>query len=126
VTITDNAMNSPQSAPLSGVGTYVELTPTSLTFPPTKVGHTTPAKTVTLTNVSTSAVSISGINIVGAGMSDFSITTNTCGSSVAGGGTCTISVTFTPQQTGSLTATLDVNDNGGGSPQTVSLAGTGE
>jgi hypothetical protein len=52
--------------------------------------------------------------------------TNTCGSTLAAGKNCTISVTFTPTQVGALTGTLSVNDNGTNSPQTVSLSGTGK
>jgi hypothetical protein len=51
--------------------------------------------------------------------------TNTCGSTLAAGKNCTISVTFTPTQVGALTGTLSVNDNGTNSPQTVSLSGAG-
>jgi hypothetical protein len=45
---------------------------------------------------------------------------------VAPGGSCTISVTFTPKRRGSNAATLDVRDDGGASPQTVALTGTGK
>jgi two-component sensor histidine kinase len=41
------------------------------------------------------------------------------------GGSCTIQVTFTPKAKGKRSATLEVNDNGGGSPQKVGLIGTG-
>jgi uncharacterized NAD-dependent epimerase/dehydratase family protein len=52
--------------------------------------------------------------------------TNTCGSSVAAKGKCTISVTFTPRATGTRTSTLKLNDGANNSPQTVSLTGTGK
>jgi hypothetical protein len=39
---------------------------------------------------------------------------------------CTISVMFTPTQTGTRTGTLRVNDSAVGSPQTSSLTGTGK
>jgi hypothetical protein len=42
-----------------------------------------------------------------------------------GGASCTISIRFKPTATGLRSATLDVNDDGGGSPQTVALYGTG-
>ena len=51
--------------------------------------------------------------------------TNTCGSSVAVGSHCTISVVFKPTFTGSLTATLNVNAGSGAGTQTVALSGTG-
>ena len=51
--------------------------------------------------------------------------TNTCGLKVPAGGSCTFSITFTPTSEGPKSATGYVEDNGGGSPQTVSLSGTG-
>ena len=56
VTIADNASNSPQTIPLTGSGvsssglTTVSVSPTSLTFGRVKVGHTSSAQTVTVTN----------------------------------------------------------------------------
>jgi hypothetical protein len=69
-------------------------------------------------------VSISGISIPGTDPGDFA-ETNNCGKSVAAGGSCFIKVTFEPLAKGERTADVSVNDNGGGSPQKVSLAGTG-
>src|SRR5580704_14837433 len=50
VTITDNSPNSPQKVRLTGVGTAVSLSPSSLNFGDQKVGTTTQPQTVTLTN----------------------------------------------------------------------------
>jgi hypothetical protein len=44
---------------------------------------------------------------------------------VAAGKNCNIIVTFKPVSAGSLTATLSIADNVTGSPQTVTLTGTG-
>ena len=43
---------------------------------------------------------------------------------MAAGGTCTINVSFTPVIAGSLSATLNITDTAGNSPQTVTLSGT--
>src|SRR5205823_14162609 len=53
------------------------------------------------------------------------ISTNTCGSSIAVGGSCTISVAFKPGAVGLRTASLTVADNAAGSPHVINLAGTG-
>jgi fibronectin type 3 domain-containing protein len=45
---------------------------------------------------------------------------------VAAGGNCTIEVTFTPAAANSYSATLSITDNASGSPQAVSLSGTGD
>jgi hypothetical protein len=126
VTITDNAHNSPQTVPLTGVGTAVTLLPSSLDFGDQKVGTTSPPQPVTLTNYGTAVVSIGGIHIMGTNQSEFA-QTNNCGTSVPAGGNCTISVTFKPKRPikSAKTATLEVFDNGGASPQTVALSGWG-
>lgn len=90
-----------------------------------KVGQTTTLP-VTLSNVGTMAMSITtpGIVITGTASADYS-QTNTCGTSVPAGQSCTITVTFKPSKTGARSATLNINDNGGPSPQTVPLSGKG-
>lgn len=125
LSITDNATTSPQSVSLSGVGTYVELVPASLTFASQTVGTTSAAQTVTLTNTLPSATLTftSPTVITGANAGDFA-QTNTCGSSVAPAASCTISVTFKPTAAGTRTAAISITDGGGGSPQTVTLMGT--
>jgi hypothetical protein len=65
------------------------------------------------------------MTITGTNPRDF-VQTNTCGTSVAGGGTCTISVTFTPAATGTRTATLKIGDGDFTGPQQVPLTGTGQ
>ena len=124
VTITDNAPTSPQKVPLTGVGTAVTLLPSSLEFGNQQVGTTSPPQVATLTNYGTQALSISSIHIAGKQAGNFA-QTNNCGTTVPAGGNCTISVTFSPKSKGEKTATLEVNDNGGGSPQTVGLSGRG-
>jgi len=128
VTVTDNASNSPQSASLTGTGTaaaapIATLTPAKLAFNST-TGTASAAQTATLQNSGNAALSISAITLTGANPADFS-QTNTCGSSLAAGATCTISVVFTPASAASFAATLSVADNSAGSPQTSALSGTG-
>ncbi len=128
VTVTDSATGSPQTAGLTGTGTSgspaVTLSPTSLTFP-TQVVHTSsPSQAVTLTNSGGGTLNLTSFTITGANTGDFS-QTNTCGTSVAPGASCTISVTFYPLAKNGRTASLSIADNATGSPQTVALAGTG-
>ena len=98
------------------------LTPGTLTLTGV-AGTTSAAQMATLTNTGNTALSITGITLTGANLSDFA-ETNTCGSSLAPQQTCTISVTFVPVGAGSLTATLSVADNATGGPQTATLNGT--
>ena len=125
VTVTDNAPDSPESTTLTGVGEggsspAVTLNPTSLTFATQLVGTTSPAQNVMLTNTGTATLTITSITTTG----DFA-QTNNCGTTVAAGAGCTISVTFTPPTINTRTGTVSVVDNAPASPQTVTLTGTG-
>ncbi len=132
VTITDNASGSPQSVALSGSGTtasapVVSLSPTSLSFGNHQINTTSSARTVTLTNSGNAALAIHSIALSGPNSGDFH-QQNTCPSSsstLAVGASCTISVTFTPTAEGNRSASLAITDNASGSPQSVTLSGTG-
>lgn len=110
-----------------GAATDISLSVTRLSFGSHKVGTTTRAGSVTATNVGSVVVTFTGkgIALAGADPSDFIISANACGPSLAGGASCTVSVEFKPTAQGTRTATLDFNDDGGASPQTVALSGTG-
>jgi hypothetical protein len=109
-------------------GAVVTLTPTSLTWGKVLVGVKGAAKKVTVSNTGTSALTITNIGTTG----DFALvalTTKTAcklNTPVAAGKSCIVKVTFTPTQTGLRTGTLSFTDNAPGSPQTVSLSGTGK
>ena len=123
LTVTDNASPATQTVSLTGTGTggpAVSLSPTSLTFASQAVGTRSSSQAVTLQNTGTSTLTISSIAVSG----DFS-QTNTCGSSVAAGASCSIAVTFKPLATGTRTGTLTVADNASPATQTVSLTGMG-
>jgi YVTN family beta-propeller protein len=123
---TDDAKGSPQTVTLTGTGVVqAVLSPTSLTFAAEKVGTTSAAKTVTLTNNLATALALNSITFSGADSGDFS-QTDTCGGSVPSKSHCTISVKFSPKATGTRTGTMNVNDGANNSPQTVSLTGTGQ
>ena len=124
VSISDNAAGSPQKVTLSGIGTTAKLSPASLTFSTQAIGTMSGAKKVTLTNVGTTSLNITGIAITGTNAGDFS-QTHTCGSSLVVGSSCSISVTFKPTASGIRTAALSISDNAAGSPQKVTLSGIG-
>jgi hypothetical protein len=75
---------------------------------------------VTLTNVGTTAVTITSI----AGINDYTASHN-CGSSVPPSGTCTINVTFTPTVSGSRPGTLTIVSSDPASPERVDLVANG-
>ncbi len=126
LTAVDNSFNSPQTASLSGTGVAGTLTfsPASLAFGSQGVGIPSAAKTITLTNSSAVPMSITSI----AGTTDFTTQNDLCSGTnlAAPGGTCTVQVVFNPTVTGALTEYLAVTDQGAGSPQMVTLTGTGQ
>jgi hypothetical protein len=112
------ASSSTGSAPVAS------LSPTSLTFASQAVGATSAAQAITLNNTGNAALSITSIGLSGANPGDFA-QSNSCGASVAAGANCTISVTFMSTANGTRSAAVTLTDNATGSPQSVSLTGTG-
>ncbi|HEX4322130.1 MAG TPA: choice-of-anchor D domain-containing protein [Acidobacteriaceae bacterium] len=126
---TDSASGSPQSVALSGTGASqatISFSPASITFPTTKVGVASAAQVLTIKNTSAIAISVSSYVFSGTNASEFSISAKTCGTSLAADASCTISLVFKPTATGSASANLVATDSAAGSPQSVSLAGTGD
>ena len=133
LTVTDNATGSPQSVPISGTGQtptrILSFNPASLTFALQNTGSTSAAQGVTVTNTGNSPMAFTAIAIAGANASDFAQSVNTCPISpttLAAGGSCTVSVTFSPGAAGARSASISFTDNANGSPQSVSLTGTGQ
>ncbi len=123
VTIADNASGSPQTVPLSGNGEpQATLSPTSRVYASQKVGTTSAAKAFTLANKQNVALTSISIGTTG----DFSVSSTTCSTSLAAKTSCTISVVFTPTQTGTRTGSLQVSDSASNSPQTSALDGVGK
>jgi len=98
----------------------VTLSASSLTFS-SGVNVASAPQSITVTDSGSATLSFSGFSISPSSFSE----TNNCGTSVAAGSNCTISVTFTPTAGGPVTGTLTITDNASGSPQSVSLSGTG-
>jgi hypothetical protein len=105
----------------------VSLSPQSVSFGNQNVNTTSKPAIVTLTNIGDAALTISANGISITPNTDFALTNN-CGSSVPAGKSCTISVTFTPVDTGIRTASLQITDNDDdatNAQQIVSLTGAG-
>lgn len=103
----------------------VSLTPGSVGFGDRAVGTAGPTQTVTVNNTGSAALSISGTALSGANAADFAIASNACGTSLASGASCDISLSFTPGAAGARSATLGISDNATGSPRGITLSGTG-
>jgi len=119
-----------QDVVLSGTaeGALVQLSTSSLSFNGEYVGAASAAQVVTVTNTGSVPISLSSIAVAGANATDFALAAGTncsAGAQLGVGLGCAINLTFAPSASGTRTATLAIADNVGGSPQTVSLSGTG-
>jgi Cep192 domain 4/Abnormal spindle-like microcephaly-assoc'd, ASPM-SPD-2-Hydin len=122
--------NSPTNSPgavstisLTGTGVKLLLTlsPTSLNFPNTLVGHST-VLPVIITNTGTAAVTISSASVSGAGftLSDLSLPLT-----LTARQSSSFSLTFAPTKTGTFSGTASLTSNATNSPTTESLSGPG-
>ncbi|MEV4517831.1 choice-of-anchor D domain-containing protein [Dactylosporangium sp. NPDC049525] len=125
LTVVSSATNGTATVALSGTGVAtgtatLTANPTALTFAATTVGSFSGAQNVTVTNTGTAAATVSGVTVAG----DYT-QTNTCGTSIAPGGSCTVSVTFRPTATGTRTGSLTVASNATNASLSVVLSGQG-
>lgn len=128
LTVTDSDASSPQVVNLTGTGSQGKLSVyyPGLTFPQRAFGTVSPPKPVTLTNVGSTPLTISSVQVIG-GFAQ----TNNCGNSVDPGASCTFKVTFNPTTATAvpswkaLFGNLVIYDSDPASPQMVLLGGDG-
>ena len=96
------------------------LSSNSLDFGPQKVGTTSVVQTVTVTNPGSGTLAIRDITLEGA--NDFT-QGNNCGASLAGGASCTITVTFSPRASEPNLALAAIRTSAG--TQSIALTGVG-
>ncbi len=104
-------------------------TPASINFANQYVGISTSvynysntANTVTIRNISATAVTISSIQ---ASPSSIFSESDACSGTIPAGATCVLTINFTPAAAGVRTGTITVNSNASNSPTVVSLTATG-
>ena len=108
----------------SAIQSSLSLSQSNMNFvTPTLVGSASTAQSVNLTNLGSTAVSINSLTFSG---HDFSVSTSTCGSSLAPNSTCQISIVEQPKVSGPLNETLSISDSDPSSPQVLALTGTGK
>lgn len=130
LSITDNAIDSPQRVALTGTGTgaapIATLSPALLAFGSVKMFATSATQTLTITNTGTSNLIIASVALTGLNPGQFAIQTdNATGQTITPGGNRTVVIVFKPKRVGPQSATVSVTDNAGGSPQATPLEGTG-
>ena len=126
LSLVSNAPSSPTSIALSGTGVapilQLSVSPASLSFGNVTIGSSSGPQTVTLTNTGNSSVSISQVNVSGAGFSASGLTPPL---TLAAGQSAMFSVIFDPTTSGSLTGSVSVVSNATNSPAAIALSGTG-
>jgi trimeric autotransporter adhesin len=136
--VTDNSGGSPgavQSIQLTGTGTapapVVNVSPLSLAFGSQAVGTASGSQIVSLSNVGSTALTISSVTLSGGDAANFGVApsgSSPCpmsGGTIAIGAGCSVAVDFAPMTAGAKSATLSFIDDAGDSPQTVALSGSG-
>jgi Abnormal spindle-like microcephaly-assoc'd, ASPM-SPD-2-Hydin len=83
------------------------------------IGTTSSATTLTLINIGSAALNVTGFSLAG---SEF-LQTNNCPATLAVSASCTINITFTPTSSGNHLGTLSLTDNAYDNPQDVQLVG---
>lgn len=116
--VSSNDPASPLLAQVTGNGTEVKLSASSIAFGSISFG-TSKTSPLTITNAGTVAFTLASA-ISGTG---FSISSSTCTSSLAAGANCTLTVKYAPTAVGSNSGTLTLTTNGGSSP-VIPLSGT--
>jgi sugar lactone lactonase YvrE len=125
----NNGVDGAHTIALTGMGQEAgaSISPTNLAFgslPYVSTANvslsTGTSLNVTVTNTGNTALTLGGFSTQG----DFS-ESDSCGSTIAVGAACTLTVTFVPTAVGHRTGTLTITDNAGGGTQMVSLEGDG-
>jgi hypothetical protein len=99
----------------------VALNPQQVNFGNQALNNTSSPSAVTLVNEGSAPLSVTDIAATG----DFA-QINNCGTIVpAGGGTCSIQITFTPTTAGTRTDQISITDDAAGSPQHITVTGNG-
>jgi hypothetical protein len=97
----------------------LSASPTSMSFGATTVGSASNGQSVTITNTGSASAAVSSVSASG----DFT-QSNTCGTAIAAGANCVVSVVFRPTASGTRTGAVTISSNATNSPTTVALSGT--
>jgi hypothetical protein len=124
IAVTDNAAGSPHTLIVTGVGSSLGLSAVTLGFTPQDVGTASALHSLTVTNKGGAAVNLWQMAVLGANAGDFPNST-TCGGTLASNASCNVTVSFQPTAAGARSASLLISNDGGGSPESVPLSGTG-
>ncbi len=127
LTLPSNDPAGPHTVALSGTGVVLQpvlSVPATLAFGSVNLGANA-VQSLTVANTGAAPLNVGTPAITGANAGDFTLVTNGCTAAVAPGGTCTLTLRFTPSAAGARAATLTLPSNDPAGPRTVALSGTG-
>jgi hypothetical protein len=129
LTIYANVATGQAQVSLTGTGTTaadITLSPLSVSFAATTVNQTTAAQIITINNTGGTAAMLQAPVIVQAA-TDFSISQNTCRTTLAPSAGCSVSIAFTPTASGTRAGSFSITDTSTGvtATQTAALTGIG-
>ena len=122
LTVYGNVAGGQVTAAMTGMGitaAAIVLNPITVTYSGTNVGATSVAQNITISNTGGVSATLQAPAVT----TNFAITANTCGPSLASNVGCTVSVAFQPTASGTLTGSFSISDSVG--TQTASLTGLG-
>ena len=128
VTVKYAGSGSPQIVTLTGTavapGPAVALTPSTFNFPSTNVGGRSAYQLFSVTN--TGSANLTSIAAATTNHAEFPVVYDGCsGATLTPQQQCVFAVEFSPTLGGSRSGSINVTDNAAGSPQTITLTGTG-
>jgi len=129
-----SAINGQYWVPTSGISSATDnngnticpsLAPSSIAFKQQAKNAASSAQAIQLKNAGSATITISSISLQTG--TQFAISSNTCGSSLGVGASCSVAVTFTPTAIGIASDNLQIFDNAPApsSPQSIPLIGLG-
>lgn len=125
ITLSDTAHGSAATTLLYGTGqgiANVIVAPSTLAFGNVGVGSVSSVQTVQISNPGTAVLTMNGQSI--SGDASFHVVSNSCGTTLAAGASCTVAITFAPVVSGTHAGTLTLTDALGA--HTVTLSGNGQ
>jgi hypothetical protein len=125
-TATTQSTATATPTPTASFGPAISLSPTSLNFGSQANGTTSAAQTITATDTGTANVFFNNVAESGSFGLDYTIVNDGCiGLTITPGQSCQTSVTFSPNNTGTMPESIVFTDNAANSPQSVPMTGTG-
>jgi hypothetical protein len=122
LSIATSATTLPLTVALTGMGaqSHLQISPASLSFGEIAVGAPA-SQSLTLANTGTASITGVGLAVTG----DYAVTVPCAVTTLTAGGSCSVTVTFTPTAIGVRNGTLTVTSSDATSPDAVPLSGSG-